>query len=569
MKKFSIIVLSLLAVLCFALAGCIGNDKTRISTSYFEVSGKYKTELSCSVPSDTENFYFSSKFSVDKDAEYIISYDAEGNNTVSNNSAQLTTGDNVFYITVTHNNKSKVYTVNVYRKALYVVTFAVDGYTVEPQYVEEGKKATEPIASEWGVMFDWNFNFDAEIYSNCSVTGTASVLPKEDVSMEYFSIYVNSDSLLEKQPFVYEVSSEVIKVAYEGVELEESLWRYYEDLGTMEIMPEAFTTVGEDKTIKILTRDKLYVINLIVATFAIERTQDLNMGNTFEISYMQKAGGATTSDARKQESHWDGYFVLGRNLDFTGQRVQFDVWAYNNVGGMDLYGFAGTFNGLGHALSNIILDGYIGGDGHGWYSLFGNLEATGLIKNLRIVNFLAEDDGFEGILSLNGKGKLDNVYIETVLNKCSAGGKPGTNTAGLLCKFSYITEMTNCTFVIRTGTDRDTTYPALFYDFKQDVTPNFNGTIVISDYSIQAKYLDYGGKAYSDSISTNKIVLGQAHTVALSNITKVLKNGLDITNNSGVTITSDGVTLNSGVWDLDSTFVFIGDNQAKAINFTM
>ncbi len=570
MKKLLIIILSILSVSCFMMAGCMGGgSKTSLESDYFVTSEN--GTLSCTVSNTTEELYLGDKFTVDEDASYIVSYDEEGQNLVQDETLPLIAGDNVCFITVTNKGQSKTYSILIYRNKTFTVSFSVDGYSFPAQTIEEGKTAEEPTIDDWSKSITWEFDFDSKINSDVTISGTVNEIPTLNRNVPYYSIYTNLGGEAYPQSFIYEnIASEPLKVAFEDTILSKEKYEYSNNSLTIDY--SVFTSLGPDKTIKVMTRDAYYEINLLVATFAIESTDDLNMDDPYKLSVMQQAGGATAppegtspkgnSPASKEFNHWDGYFILTRDIDFRGVNPLFSTYAFNTYGGTATYGFAGTLDGRGYALKNVCLDNskkQQQAGGNGWFTFLGNLESSAVIKNIRFVNFSAVGNYFEGFFSKGVLGSLENVYIESTQNYSSNVGVLGIEA---LNGFS----MKDCTFVIKDGSASTENY-ALFKEIKGSVS--ISGTNVITDYALPINYNAnlFNHYSYNDSIISASLEYGASYTLNVDKTPlKVLKDGEDIT--SKLTVTSSSITFPGRVWSEASTFVVIWEDDAKIIEFT-
>ena len=107
---------------------------------------------------------------------------------------------------------------------------------------------------------------------------------------------------------------------------------------------------------------------------------------------------------------YDGYFVLGNNIDMTDKFICTKIYT-----GESKYGFTGTFDGRGYCIIN-------GTYGH--CGLFGQIAPTGVVKNVAIVNATMQNydyrPGYEPnwenynaeVLAWCHFGTVENVLIE-------------------------------------------------------------------------------------------------------------------------------------------------------------
>lgn len=136
--------------------------------------------------------------------------------------------------------------------------------------------------------------------------------------------------------------------------------------------------------------------------------------------------------------HFDGYFVLGKDLTFYGEswsEGEFfnaaNYWNFSasqSAGAGDQWlngnevGFAGTFDGRGHVLDKLFI--FVPESG----SLFGVLTSTGVVKNIVLTNLVHNGQG--AVIVSGGIGTVENVYIHcsTIKNDGDAN-----NATSMLC----------------------------------------------------------------------------------------------------------------------------------------
>lgn len=85
----------------------------------------------------------------------------------------LVVGDNTFYVCVTSNNNIKLYTLQIRRRPIYIVSFnSMNDETIENQNIEENSKVQKPQDPfKLGYIFiGWNYNFDTPITSDLTIT---------------------------------------------------------------------------------------------------------------------------------------------------------------------------------------------------------------------------------------------------------------------------------------------------------------------------------------------------------------------------------------------------------------
>lgn len=173
-------------------------------------------------------------------------------------------------------------------------------------------------------------------------------------------------------------------------------------------------TIGENQW---LIQTSVYDVkmNVICATKVIKTAQEFidlqKYGNVHTQTYVGYYNGEVYFEA----NNYSGYFVLGNDItfktsDFGADKCLQTRYTQIGINGKQFpdiaeIGFAGTFNGLGYKLENLII-----GEG----GAFGNISGKGTIKNLNIVNakFKVTTWRTTGILACCISGTIDNVKID-------------------------------------------------------------------------------------------------------------------------------------------------------------
>ena len=169
-------------------------------------------------------------------------------------------------------------------------------------------------------------------------------------------------------------------------------------------LPVAATELGPDKTIAVETDKAVYVIPADVYTQVINDADELaNWGSVAK----QAASGPV----------WDGWFVLGNDIDFGGKTyVPFSTYSIfkqlNNGSDLDcfngrIYGFKGVFDGMGYTVDDIQMQC---SDAGGFVGL---LHQSGIIRNVAFTNAVHLGQG--GFVVSAGCGRVENVYVSCLL----------------------------------------------------------------------------------------------------------------------------------------------------------
>lgn len=165
----------LLCVIMLFSAGCATEANLGISSETLTVEGD---TLSAVLPNSVSMFLFIENITVSDGAKLTVSTDSEFQSSIPGAMAELTEGDNIFYIKVTKGSKSKTYTANIRRKPMYTVSFDTQGGTpIADQILEEGMALTvpdEPV--KLGCTFkNWDTDLTQPVTSNLTVKAEFTV----------------------------------------------------------------------------------------------------------------------------------------------------------------------------------------------------------------------------------------------------------------------------------------------------------------------------------------------------------------------------------------------------------
>lgn len=137
-----------------------------------------------------------------------------------------------------------------------------------------------------------------------------------------------------------------------------------------------------------------YLIDVISCSKIITTKDELGSLHTYGKNVIKGTSGIVS---------YDGYFILGNNIDMKG--VRFRTFCGIGTGATSvLYnGFMGTFDGRGYTVDNASVTAGNGG-------LFGTMNRSAVIKNVAFTNVVVSGDS--GLLSSNFGGRIENVYVE-------------------------------------------------------------------------------------------------------------------------------------------------------------
>ena len=161
---------------------------------------------------------------------------------------------------------------------------------------------------------------------------------------------------------------------------------------------------GSVTTVLVKTAKGNVQLSLRLVTLAIRTTEDFYSLPTFY-------------DTGKKAI--EGYYVLSNDLDFA-KKAGFDTFCgYRQNGGKTggYIGWIGTFDGQGHVIRNLVLNG---NSDHG--GIFGSLGVNGVVKNVAFANGTNNANG--GYLFNYIYGTVENVFVASSVTKGVNAGSP-------------------------------------------------------------------------------------------------------------------------------------------------
>lgn len=160
--------------------------------------------------------------------------------------------------------------------------------------------------------------------------------------------------------------------------------------GKLRISSYTEANVGETDLV-INTDVSSYNLKAFVVTMVIDSKEDLDRLGT-----VSKVDGADV---------WDGYYVLGCDIEYNGVFTTFCGFEQGGTWG-GTTGFVGTFDGRGHVIKGFKTAGAFGG-------LFGTIANSGVVKNVGFVDAEIKDSADRsGIVASFVYGKIQNVFVQ-------------------------------------------------------------------------------------------------------------------------------------------------------------
>ncbi len=128
---------------------------------------------SITISNDTQILNFSDLVSINNKSSWALYRDIYATDIIPSKIATFEVGDNKYYVLVTANTGDiKLYTLNIRRKPLYLVTFdTLNGSVIQSQNIEEDSFAVLPNQpTKTGYTFiNWDFDFSTPIISNITI----------------------------------------------------------------------------------------------------------------------------------------------------------------------------------------------------------------------------------------------------------------------------------------------------------------------------------------------------------------------------------------------------------------
>ena len=289
-------------------------------------------------------------------------------------------------------------------EGLTAIWSVVNGEAIELQYNQHGIATTMTVVGEGSVTLEATIGTFTE-----TVTVTVAE-PTALAQTKYYDMSASTDLTLDLTTLG--ITGNVTKMTVAGTVVTPVVEENTLTVANVETVLD-ITDIYNDtgaKEVVISTADAEYALNTVFVTKII-RQSDLtnNTAADFQaILYNDEAKYSVGSF-----THFGGYYVLGEDLTFEGT-VDTPVAIPSTYGYKTR--FAGTLDGLGYSLSNVVVNT--------GKNLLGNLGHTGVVRNLKITgaqfqttSATATNILFFGIYSYKGyQGIVENVYMEMSMN---------------------------------------------------------------------------------------------------------------------------------------------------------
>ena len=244
--------------------------------------------------------------------------------------------------------------------------------------------------------------------------------------------------------------------------------------------------------LKITCNDVNYLVNVLNITKVITTAEELlNLQ-----SYSPNVKSYTWSiwSDNTTENGYDGYFVLGNNIDLGDTLVKVTNHTGTNPARIwddasEAAGFNGTLDGRGYTISG------------GVYSqggLFGYLWKNGVIKNVAFINAKINDANSSCLIGISVWGTLDNVLIQISENNVAEGENGAVaKQNGSTFKTNNVIVYDDSVLTVETAGKRST-----FVNHHSNGWGSYTNTYVFTNYYVAQEKNEAG--CVVDPIATSK-----------------------------------------------------------------
>ena len=146
------------------------------------------------------------------------------------------------------------------------------------------------------------------------------------------------------------------------------------------------------------------IVNKVVSVEKPFSTVSMVIGNADDLDAMQTVADGLITEADAKYPYYDGYFVLGANINYSGrQYVTQGQNGPNTFGG----GFVGTLDGRGFNIDNFSFSSSVTMTG-----LFARLDGAGVVKNISFTNASIKSTAWGcGFIASHQSGRLENIFV--------------------------------------------------------------------------------------------------------------------------------------------------------------
>jgi len=375
-------------------------------------------------------------------------------------------------------------------------------------YLTIGKEYVINPFNVKGIDAEWNFEGDTEAFDYYILEdGSLNVLPLKLGNMEVSVILSNgksSKTRIVSKGVVLVPSLEEISLNYLNPGLDSEYKLSFTDEENSYISNNSINFISNNEDVVKVNKDGTVVaVGGGKTTISLEYQGDLYI-DLIDVDVVKWIQISTPQQLDDMRNNVFGMYCLVNDIDYGGNTYKtIGRWDGDETNGKH---FAGTFDGNGYSISNLVLPSE--GDTSG---IWGQTLATSVVRNVNFINISCPQNKTDifGIVGFN-EGLIENVYLEMNIKLGgstsirSGGGIAGTN------EFRGI--IRNCISVIKVDGLSSNEYFGSLCGLNQGVLENsfsivygneFNQVNAVSydNGTVLASY-QYASKEYKDALAT-------------------------------------------------------------------
>ena len=250
-----------------------------------------------------------------------------------------------------------------------------------------------------------------QVVGTCTVNDvTANVIVSVNVIKPIISLMETTRASLEVENLTtLTVESDIIgdieSVELHGKEILESV-----NGKTMsfkkDAMPKLAKELGE-QTMYVSTKTVIYELPVTLYTMVINDKAEMD-------SFV----GIAKNNAADEVGIWDGYFLLGNDINYNGEFVP--MTSHNHLYSIgeparsarynaSLVGFRGIFDGQGYNIDGLAIGIQAAGGVNAEAGIFGVINQEGIVRNISFTNAVSRENS--GYIAASGGGLIENISI--------------------------------------------------------------------------------------------------------------------------------------------------------------
>lgn len=252
-----------------------------------------------------------------------------------------------------------------------------------------------------------------ELVGTCTVNGvTANVVVRVNVVKPVLTLQEPTKAVLEME----NLSTLTLETELLGT-IESVTLHGKEVMNSCAGQTISFNKDNMPKLAKDLGEQTLYVSTNMITYELPVSLYTMIINNKAEMDSLVATSYATTEEV----GVWDGYFVLGNDIDYNGEFVPMTshnhLWVILDKAGMDralrynaaACGFRGIFDGMGYNIDGLCIGVDKTGGNTAEAGIFGVMHQNGIVRNVSFTNAICRENS--GYIAASGGGLIENVSI--------------------------------------------------------------------------------------------------------------------------------------------------------------